>query len=124
MDVKAVNSTSAALQMQSQNVENQKEIQNQNREQNQQKDLKEMFETLEPKMQEDIIKKSIDELNKKMSMLNSQLKIEMDEDTGIQVVKIIDSESKEVIRQLPPDVVLKIAKYIDEVTGLLFNEKA
>lgn len=124
MDVKAVNSTSAALQMQSQNVENQKEIQNQNREQNQQKDLAEMFETLDPKMQEDIIKKSIDELNKKMSMLNSQLKIEMDEDTGIQVVKIIDSESKEVIRQLPPDVVLKIAKYIDEVTGLLFNEKA
>jgi len=42
---------------------------------------------------------------------------------GIQVVKIIDSETKEVIRQLPPDVILKIAKYIDEVTGLLFNEK-
>ena len=57
-------------------------------------------------------------------MLNSQLKIETDEDTGIQVVKIVDSETKEVIRQLPPDVVLKIAKYIDEVTGLLFNEKA
>jgi flagellar protein FlaG len=48
----------------------------------------------------------------------------MDEETGIQVVKIIDSQTKEVIRQLPPETTLKIAKYIDEITGLLFEKKA
>ncbi len=123
MDVKALNSTSSALQMQSQNVSAQNDAQNA-RLQQERLPANEALEKLDPKVQNDIIRKSVEELNKKMSMLNSQLKIETDEDTGIQVVKIVDSETKEVIRQLPPDVVLKIAKYIDEVTGLLFNEKA
>lgn len=123
MDVKAVNSTSTALQMQSQNVEQEKVSQTNMQKQENEQD-KQTFKNLDKKVQNEIIQKSIEDLNKKMSMLNSQLKIEIDEDTGIQVVKIIDKETKEVIRQLPPDVILKIAKYIDEVTGLLFNEKA
>ncbi|WP_281951140.1 flagellar protein FlaG [Nitrosophilus kaiyonis] len=124
MDVKAVNSTSAALQMQSQNVNQDKSIQTQENNLANNQDKADSFKNLDKKVQNEIIQKSIEDLNKKMSMLNSQLKIEIDEDTGIQVVKIIDKETKEVIRQLPPDVILKIAKYIDEVTGLLFNEKA
>lgn len=124
MDVKAVNSTSAALQMQSQNVEKDKVLSSQMENQAKEQDNSDTFKNLDKKVQNEIIQKSIEDLNKKMSMLNSQLKIEIDEDTGIQVVKIVDKETKEVIRQLPPDVILKIAKYIDEVTGLLFNEKA
>jgi len=124
MDVKAVNSTSAALQMQSQNVDKDKTLSTQLENQAKEKDNTDTFKNLDKKVQNEIIQKSIEDLNKKMSMLNSQLKIEIDEDTGIQVVKIVDKETKEVIRQLPPDVILKIAKYIDEVTGLLFNEKA
>ncbi len=69
------------------------------------------------------LKKATEDLNKKLSMLNTQLRIEIDKDTGIVVAKIIDKETKEVIRQIPPEVVLKIAKYLDEITGLLFNEK-
>ena len=124
MDVKAVNSTSAALQMQSQNVNQEKSIQTQEKNLANEQDKADSFKNLDKKVQNEIIQKSIEDLNKKMSMLNSQLKIEIDKDTRIQVVKIIDKETKEVIKQLPPDVILKIAKYIDEVTGLLFNEKA
>lgn len=69
------------------------------------------------------LKQAIDNLNKKLEILNSQLRIEIDKDTGIKVVKVIDKQTNEVIRQIPPDAVLKIAKYLDEVTGLLFNEK-
>jgi len=123
MEVKATNSISSALQMNSQKViDNQKELQNQMR--YKEDKIEDDFNKLDSKTQNEIIKNSIEELNKRLNMLNSQLKIERDEDTGIQVVKIIDTETKEIIRQLPPEVVLKIAKYIDEVTGLLFNDKA
>ena len=123
MEVKATNSISSALQMNSQKViDNQKELQNQM--QYKEDKIEDDFNKLDSKTQNEIIKNSIEELNKRLNMLNSQLKIERDEDTGIQVVKIIDTETKEIIRQLPPDVILKIAKYIDEVTGLLFNDKA
>lgn len=123
MEVKATNSISSALQMNSQKViDNQKELQNQMR--YKEDKIEDDFDKLDSKTQNEVIKNSIEELNKRLNMLNSQLKIERDEETGIQVVKIIDTETKEIIRQLPPDVILKIAKYIDEVTGLLFNDKA
>ena len=124
MDVKAVNSTSAALQMQSQNIDNEKISLQQKDNLQTTKESVDKLKDLDEEVQNEIIQKTIEDLNKKMDMLNSQLRIEIDKDTGIKVVKIVDDETKEVIRQIPPDVILKIAKYIDEVTGLLFNEKA
>ncbi len=135
MEVKAVVNTQSALQMNSQNKEaerlnstvNQstelqekqiKEIEKEQIEKNKKVSLK--YEDL-PK---DVIKEATENLQKKLSMLNSQLKIETDKETGIQVVKIVDKDTKEVIKQLPPEAVLKIAKYIDEITGLLFEKKA
>ena len=56
-------------------------------------------------------------------MLNTQLEIQIDKDTDIVVVKVIDRETNKVIRQIPPEYVLKIAKYLDEIAGLLYNEK-
>jgi flagellar protein FlaG len=40
------------------------------------------------------------------------------------VVKVVDNDTKEVIRQIPSEEMLKIAKYIDEITGLLFKDMA
>ncbi len=119
MDIKSIQNQ-ALSSMNSQNIEIQKaksgntpiEKQVQKEQENQYKQIK----------SEDLIK-AANELNKKFEMINSQLKIEIDKDTGITVAKIIDKETKEVIRQIPPEVVLKIAKYLDELTGLLFNEK-
>lgn len=128
MDVKAVNSVQASLEMNSQNIKNSQvsgehiSIEN-NRNAELQDQSNDWFHKLDSKEQNDIIKKSIEEINKKFDMLDSHLKIQMDRDTNMKVVKIIDNQTKKVIRQIPPEAVLKIAKYIDEVTGLIFNKK-
>ena len=126
MEIKAVNSINSSLEMNSQNIKNsQIEIEeNKNGSKEIKDQIKELFDKLDTKSQNDILKKSIEEINKKFNMLNSQLKIEIDRDTNIKVAKIIDTQTKKVIRQIPPETVLKIAKYVDEVTGLLFNKKA
>ncbi|WP_051654731.1 flagellar protein FlaG [Persephonella sp. IF05-L8] len=118
MDIKAISGTQASINMNSQNIEalDRKQI---NKVQENQSNLQE----IKKEIPEDILKKAAEDLNKKFEMLNSQLKVEFDEDTGIKVVKIVDRETKEVVRQIPPEVMLKIAKYLDEVAGLLFNEK-
>ena len=130
MDVKAINNTSAVLQMQTQNMDREQEVAQESRkpaqedlQSNPAKNREADFKKLDQKTQDELVRSSIEKFNKKMEMLDTQLRIEFDKDTGIKVVKIIDKNTKEVVRQLPPDVVLKIAKYIDEVTGLLFNEK-
>jgi flagellar protein FlaG len=81
---------------------------------------KEKERQVSPEVLEEVIKN----LKEKLSMLNTQLQIQVDKETDIVVVKVIDKKTKEVIRQIPPEYVLKIAKYLDEITGLLFSEKA
>ena len=125
MDIKAISGTQASINMNSQNVEalDKKQIQKvqQEDQQNQKKQIQDQQGLKD--IPQDMLKKAVENMNKKFEMLNSQLKVEVDEDTGIRVIKIVDKGTKEVVRQIPPEVMLKIAKYLDEVAGLLFNEK-
>jgi len=122
MDVKAVSGTQASVNMNSQNVEalDKRQAQRVQQEQFQQQVQKPQEPEVIP---QEVLKDAISNLNKKLEMLNSQLKVETDEDTGARVIKIVDKETDEVIRQIPPEVILRIAKYLDEVAGLLFSEK-
>ncbi|RMA93253.1 flagellar protein FlaG [Hydrogenothermus marinus] len=122
MDIKAVQNQ-ALSSMNSQNIEIQKASEKQILEQTKENQLDEKTKKADVHSPEDIVN-AANKINEKLKMLDSQLKIEFDKDTGIKVVKIVDKETDQVIRQIPPEVVLKIAKYLDELTGLLFNEKA
>lgn len=122
MDIKAVQNQ-ALSSMNSQNIEIQKASEKQILEQTKENQLDEKTKKADVHSPEDIVN-AANKINEKLKMLDSQLKIEFDKDTGIKVVKIVDKETDQVIRQIPPEVVLKIAKYLDEITGLLFNEKA
>lgn len=56
--------------------------------------------------------------------INSSLEFSIDEDTGTSIVKIVDKETEEVIRQIPSEEMLSIAKALDTIKGLLFHQKA
>lgn len=58
------------------------------------------------------------------AMLANNLQFTVDKDTGINVVKVVDTVTKEVIRQFPSEEVLAIAKVLDQLQGLLLREKA
>lgn len=60
--------------------------------------------------------------NEAIQGLRSDLKFTVDEETGINVVKFIDVNTKEVIRQIPAQEMLEIAKRLDELQGLLIKE--
>lgn len=118
MDVKSVSNIQSAVEMNVQNTVGLEPARSENGSHSDKVDKQEL-KKLSPKMLEELVK----ELEKKLSMLNTQLKISIDEDTDMVVVKVIDKETKKVIRQIPPEYVLKIAKYLDEITGLLYNNK-
>ena len=54
----------------------------------------------------------------------SRLEIEIDSDVHEVVVKILNGESGEVIRQIPAQELLDLAKYLDGPKGLLVSERA
>ncbi|EXI77638.1 MAG: flagellar protein FlaG [Candidatus Accumulibacter appositus] len=56
--------------------------------------------------------------------INSNLEFSVDDDTGQLVVKIIDRTTKEVIRQMPSEEMMAIAKTLDSIKGLFVTQTA
>lgn len=72
----------------------------------------------------DSLRHATEKINQTIRMMNSNLQFTVDQDTGMDVVKVVDTESKVVIRQFPSEEVLAIAKALDQLQGLLISEKA
>lgn len=56
--------------------------------------------------------------------INDSIQFSLDEDTGRTIVKVIDLQTKEVLRQIPSEEVLNIAKALDKLQGLLIRSTA
>ncbi|SMC19466.1 flagellar protein FlaG [Desulfacinum hydrothermale DSM 13146] len=56
--------------------------------------------------------------------LNIKLSFELHEETGDMVVSVVNKETGEVIRQIPPEELLELREKLEELTGVLFNGKA
>ena len=69
----------------------------------------------------EVAAKQIDSLVKKMGR---SLNFSVDDATGRSVVRVVDPETNEVIRQLPPEETLKIAKSLEYVSSVLVQQKA
>ncbi len=52
------------------------------------------------------------------------LHYEVDDELNRVVVKILDGESGDVIRQIPPENLLKLAKVLRDQAGMLFDTQA
>lgn len=52
------------------------------------------------------------------------LSFSIDKDTNAFVVQVTDRETKEVIRQMPTEEALAVAKQIESMLGLILNDKA
>ena len=72
----------------------------------------------------DQVKQAIQDINKSFQSLSRGLEFTIDEDSQRTIVKVIDQQTKEVIRQLPSQETLEIAKALDQVIGKLIREKA
>ena len=61
--------------------------------------------------------KALDEINEQMKAWSTQLQFEDDPDVHQVVVSVVDAKSGDVIRTIPSEAVLKIAKMIVNMQG-------
>ncbi len=57
----------------------------------------------------------VNELNDAILGVRRELKFSIDEDSGRAVVQVLDSETGEMIRQLPSEEILAVSRHIREV---------
>lgn len=70
------------------------------------------------------VKEAVNQIQQFTQALTQNLKFSIDEDTGKTVVKIVDAQTQEVIRQMPSEEAIKIASALGKIQGLLFNGQA
>lgn len=67
---------------------------------------------------------AVESVSETVKSFNNSLRFSIDDTTGQTVVKVIDIDTKEVIKQIPSKEMLALAKALDQITGLLVKQKA
>lgn len=72
---------------------------------------------------EKMIIDTIEKANKVMTVANRSLEFSMHEVTKEIMVKVINTETKEVIREIPSEKILDLVASLMEIAGLLVDER-
>jgi flagellar protein FlaG len=65
----------------------------------------------------------VGQLQEKLVNTNYTLKIKVDPETGKNLVKVIDRETGEVLREIPDEEMLRIEASIQRMIGLFFDRQ-
>jgi flagellar protein FlaG len=76
----------------------------------------------EPKRDE--LEKAVTDIQEFVQAAQRNLDFSIDDSTGRVVVKVIATETGDVIRQIPSEAALKLAQSLSDASSLLFDDKA
>ena len=70
------------------------------------------------------LKQAVAELQRQTQHVAPNLEFSIDRQSGRSIIKVVDSKTKEVIRQIPSEEVLRLNQQLDKLQGLLFDKQA
>lgn len=70
------------------------------------------------------LSQALQSINKALQSSSSNLEFTVDDDTDRTVVKVVDQQTGDIIRQMPSVEALEIAKALDRAAGKLINQQA
>ncbi|MDO6618596.1 flagellar protein FlaG [Shewanella sp. 6_MG-2023] len=66
----------------------------------------------------------VDELNSMVSLMRKGLAFKIDDESGKQIVNVLDLDSGDIIRQIPNEEALELSQKLAEVAGFLLKAEA
>lgn len=67
---------------------------------------------------------ALEKINRAMESQARGLEFSLDEESKRTIVKIVDQQTKEILRQMPSEEALAIARALDQLQGLLIQQQA
>ncbi len=67
------------------------------------------------------VEKKVETLNSHVQNLQRDLRFSIDAESGRTIIRVIDRETREIIRTIPPEDISVMAQSLDRHTGVLFN---
>jgi flagellar protein FlaG len=72
----------------------------------------------------DPLDEAVNKINKSLQTAGQGVEFSVDDDSKRLVVKVVDTETHEVLRQMPSVEALEIAKALDHAKGMLIKQEA
>jgi flagellar protein FlaG len=66
----------------------------------------------------------VSNLNQLVRELHRELRFSVDKESGDTVIKVIDSETDEVVRQIPSEELMALRRRLEEAAGVIFQDSA
>ncbi len=70
------------------------------------------------------LEQAVENLNQALQNIRRELRFSVDDDTGRTVVKVINAETDEVVRQIPSEQLLDAVRHLNQQAGLLLDTEA
>ncbi|MEO0318139.1 MAG: Flagellar protein [Pseudomonadota bacterium] len=77
-----------------------------------------------PAVDPNALRELVDKLNQTIGTTGQQVQFSIDHDTHQTVLRVTDAESGAVLRQIPGDEALSMARILDRMQGILIRQKA
>ncbi len=76
----------------------------------------------DPEQKRRELQAAVEHLNEEVQKQKQNLSFRLDRSANRFVITVRNTQSGEVVRQIPEDVMLKVARNLDELKGVLHNE--
>lgn len=86
-------------------------------------DATSQVKTQDAAQQRDELRQALERLNEQMRKQGRNLSFSMDERINRTIVQVKDANTGELVRQIPDETVLRVSRSIEDLKGLLMNEK-
>lgn len=70
------------------------------------------------------IEQAVSDLNDLVHDLHRELRFTVDHDSGDTVIKVVDRETDEVVRQIPSEELMQLRKRLQDAAGVFFQDSA
>lgn len=70
------------------------------------------------------VQDAVDQANRHMASQSASLRFDVSQESGITVVKMVDTQTNRVLLQLPNGQMLRIAQNLDKTQGLTVEKQA
>jgi flagellar protein FlaG len=84
----------------------------------------EVKKSTDPHQNQLSVQEAVKHLESFVSITRADISFSVDEASGVQVVKVTDRQSKEVIRQFPSEEAIRIAQALYQLQGIFVKDKA
>lgn len=70
------------------------------------------------------VEDAVRQANEFIKPVSESIEFELDQDSGKLIVRMVDLETNQVLRQFPSEEMLALARAMDKLQGLLIHQKA